>query len=338
MHVYPVRGRRGFFVTDTSLEEEDEAEEDRPSVVESAPPEPKPSQQNRHPPVLVHYVLLLLASILFDNASTLLGPGTVLTGQDGVQVVTTQTMIVPAATPPQFGEASASAQAVSAGAVDNIPAYDIALALSSDLTVKSLAPFSGGQDARDYKVVAQRDIDTGATILTGQVSANMTAALHEQLHAGEALVPVPCAPSVTTDHAVGEEASHIHVTVALSSTAVAYESQVLQTQASGVVKTQALTTIGQGYRLRSPVQVHVAQAIVRASIAISFRAVGIWLPLLDVLHIQRLVAGQPRAVELRLLEVLPGVSHVTLSGIADNELLAKDTDHLHMLIVEETAA
>lgn len=415
LHVYPVRGRRGFFVTDTPLDEEEEEEdtwpeggEDSPPVVESVAPEPETRpQRKRHPPVLVYYVLMLMVSIVFDNVSMqlgvmleptamitivtraqaitaqgtipgrLLGPvtlsqsastlatgtkhqeatrasgtltlyngsdvshtlptGTVLAGQDGVQVMTTQAATIPAAVPPQFGEASVSAQAVNAGVAGNIPAFDVALALSSDLTVKNLAPFRGGQDARDYRVVRQADIDTGAATLTGNVSASMTAALQGQRHAGEALVPAPCTPSVAVDHTVGEEALQIHVTVSMSCTAVAYDTQALLTQAAKVVTTQSLKTIGQGYRLRSPVQAQVTRAPTRAPIIVSFSATGTWLPLLDILHIQRLVAGKPRAVALRLLEVLPGVSHVTLSGLAGDELLPKETDHLHVLIVEETA-
>src|SRR5947209_2893820 len=51
--------------------------------------------------------------------------GTMLTGADGVQVITDQDAIIPAANPPIFGQVIISAHAVQAGSKGNIPAYDV---------------------------------------------------------------------------------------------------------------------------------------------------------------------------------------------------------------------
>jgi hypothetical protein len=98
-----------------------------------------------------------------SNVAQTINVGTVLTGQDGVQVATDQTLTVPAANLPQIGEAAVSAHAVTKGSQGNIPAYDLTIALSNDLTVKNLTPFHGGQDERDFQTVTKSDIANAAT-------------------------------------------------------------------------------------------------------------------------------------------------------------------------------
>ncbi len=81
--------------------------------------------------------------------------GTVLTGSDSLQVSTDQSVAIPAANPPQEGEATVNATTIRTGSISNIHSYDINTAFSSSLFVKNLQTFTGGRDARDFQAVAQ---------------------------------------------------------------------------------------------------------------------------------------------------------------------------------------
>src|ERR1051326_858453 len=61
--------------------------------------------------------------------------GTVFTGRDGIMVATSAAVMVPAAQPPQFGQAHVPASAVTTGSSTNIAAGDINLAQTCDLRV-----------------------------------------------------------------------------------------------------------------------------------------------------------------------------------------------------------
>ncbi len=131
--------------------------------------------------------------------------GTVLTGNDGTEVVTDETVIIPANTPPVDGQARVPAHAMHTGSQGNIAADDINLALSSDLSVKNLAAFTGGQDARDYTYVTQGDTAAATALLTTAVVQSMPGALQGQLQRGEGVHLLPCRPTVSANHVAGEE-------------------------------------------------------------------------------------------------------------------------------------
>lgn len=101
-----------------------------------------------------------------EFTSETVAAGTVFTGKDGVQVATDRFITIPAANPPYFGWASVPAHAIKAGAVGNIQAGDINKACCFlSVQVKNAAPFNGGVDERDYRAVAQVDVDTRASEL-----------------------------------------------------------------------------------------------------------------------------------------------------------------------------
>src|SRR5258708_2732370 len=97
------------------------------------------------------------------NAATYpqtIAAGTVLTGADGVHVVTDTPAPTPAGTPPLFGVVTVSAHAENAGSRGNIAELDIdGLCCAAGVAVKNTAGFSGGQDAQTYPTVRQVDID-----------------------------------------------------------------------------------------------------------------------------------------------------------------------------------
>ena len=265
--------------------------------------------------------------------------GTVLIGNDGMQVAIDRSVLIPANNPPNDGETQISAHATHTGSAGNIAAEDINTTLSSGLYVRNLTGFSGGQDARDFLLVTQADRNHAATSLQAKVSASMSAALQGQLLPGQVLHPLPCSPAITADHAIGEEAISLTVTVSETCTAVAYDEQQLQTRATQLLTTQAAHTFGVGYLLSDNVQVNVSRAVVSptdAQVVLTFTCIGTFAYTLTAQtqqHLKALLAGQPRLAALHWLRQQSGIQTASISGVADNQPLPDDLSHIHLLIV-----
>ncbi len=262
--------------------------------------------------------------------------GTVFTGSDGVSIVTTQPAYIPAGNPTTgYGEVTVTAQAVQQGKAGNIAAGAIDTTINNGLLVKN-SQFSGGQDERNFQVVTQTDRDTAAAALQAKVSASMTVALQQQLTAAEQVQHLPCTPTITTDHPLGSEAAQLHVTVFATCTAIAYNTKELTTQATRLLATQAVKTVGTGYALSGNIHVTVTKATVHHQTGmLSFRAQGSYVYQLTENwqhQMKTLLAGKPRSLALRVLATLPGIRQVSISGIPDNQQLP-DPDHIQLLIV-----
>ena len=117
-------------------------------------------------------------TLTFYNAATYpqtIAAGTVLTGADGVQVVTDAAAPIPAGNPPLVGVITVNAHTALAGARGNIAALDIdGLCCVAGVAVKNTAGFSGGQDAQTYPTVRQADIDGLARPLLEHADAGCT--------------------------------------------------------------------------------------------------------------------------------------------------------------------
>jgi hypothetical protein len=266
--------------------------------------------------------------------------GTVITGNDGVHVATDAAVTIPPANPPSLGETSVTTHAIHAGASGNIQAKDINTTLSIALYVKNLAPFTGGQDERNYMVVTKQDRDSAAATLKAKVAASMTAALQGQLTPTEQLQSMPCFPTITADHGIGDEATQIYVSVSETCTAIAYNTQELAEQATKLLSSQAAKTVGTDYMLYGGVKVSVTQAKTTQpqTIILSFTCQGTYVYQLNGQGQQRikiLIAGKPSTTALRLLSKLPGIHQVSISGIPDNKSLPDDLSHIHLLLLIE---
>ena len=158
--------------------------------------------------------------------------GTVLIGRDGQKVATTASVTIPAANPPQVGEATVSARVLNAGSQGNIAAGDITIAVSSDLLVKNLVAFTGGQGARDFQAVAQHDLDA----LTLKLQQTLTQAMPQAFSVlpGEAVTPTNCVFTESADHGAGDEAKAVTVHASKTCAAIAYNQDALQQKATAV--------------------------------------------------------------------------------------------------------
>jgi hypothetical protein len=265
--------------------------------------------------------------------------GTIIAGQDGMSVATDASVTIPPANPPSLGETSVPTQATKAGTSGNIRAGDINTTLATGLYVKNLAAFTGGQDERDYLLVTKEDKDTAATTLKTKVIASMTAALQGQLMPGQELQTMPCTPATTADHAPGEEATHVTVTVSETCAAVAYDIQQLHTRATQLLTAQVTHTLGRDYLLYGNAQVSVSKVTVTPTtpgVVLAFTCQGTYAYTLNGQAQQRiktLIAGKPRLAALHLLLHQTGIHTASISGISDNQPLPDDQTSLHLLIL-----
>ncbi len=163
-------------------------------------------------------------------------PQDMIFSANGTQIVTDSPITLPAANPPLFGQASVPAHALHAGAAGNISAYTIDTACCA-LSVKAVntSAFVGGRNARDYHVVARKDIVNGATPLTQSLYSQEQKVLHAELTPDDTFIALPCSSTVSENRRVGEEATSVKVTVAATCSGSAYSRTALQGKVLGLL-------------------------------------------------------------------------------------------------------
>ncbi len=280
-------------------------------------------------------------TITFYNGqlnSAFIPSGTALTGQDGVQIVTTQDATIPPGNPGTgYGAVTVTAQAINSGTQGNIPARDInAGCCATAVLAVNLTPFSGGQDKRDFSFVTKSDIENAATPLKAALVQSVTAALQTQLSGQEQLATFPCAPQVSADHQVNDEAAQVKVTATLTCSAAAYSQTTLEQQATKLLTAQALKTVGPGFILYGATQITISHAIpTRPTPTLVLSLSGIWTYTLSSSqqqHIKDLVKGKTYREALSILRSLPGIEKVSLAW-DENAKLPRDTKDIHVLLI-----
>jgi Baseplate J-like protein len=279
-------------------------------------------------------------TITFYNgqfAGVTIAAGTLLTGASGVQVITDQDAVLPAGNPPTYGQARVAAHALVSGTRGNIPAYDINQACCAiSVLAKNTQPWTGGQDERDFHTVAQSDIGRAVSPLKMTLAQSVSGAFQGQLKPNEQLYILPCTPTVLSDHLPGEEATQVHVTVSETCSAVSYDKDTLQAQATAFLSTQAATRLGTGYSLVGDVQVTVKQATVtpqNTPVVFSFNALGTWVYAVNSAEQQRiksLIAGKTKQEAEQLLASMPGIEQASIRW-GDETKLPKDTESIRVV-------
>jgi hypothetical protein len=200
-------------------------------------------------------------SITFYNgqlAEITIAAGTILTGADGVQIITNQAASIPAANPPIEGQTIVSAHSISTGEQGNIAAGDInqPCCLTAVKAVNT-SGFSAGQNAREYLVVTKADIDQAVAPLTASLEKSERAALNAQANPGEALLTPPCKPTVSSDHKPGEEATEVHVSVSETCSGIAYDPHQVYANATQLIHGEAMKRLGTLFQLMGDVAIHL---------------------------------------------------------------------------------
>jgi hypothetical protein len=280
-----------------------------------------------------------VGTITFYNGlftSQTIQAGTILTGSDGVEIIIDQDAFIPAANPPSLGYATVSTHAIHAGSNGNIPAYDINQGCcATAIKVVNTTSFTGGQDARDFRTVTKNDIHTVSTLLKTTLAQGVIGALQAQLKNGEALKANPCSPTVTPDHQVGAEATQVKVTVSLTCSAIAYNSQELTSKVTALLADQAIRTLGTGYSLLGEIHITVTQATTqKQAVVLAFSGSGTWVYALtaqDQEHVKILIAGKSKQEALELLQGVPGIERASITWEGKHNL-PTDTRNIHINI------
>lgn len=269
--------------------------------------------------------------------SVTIASGTVFTGRDGIQIETTQAAVIPAAdpstNPPTFGQATISAQAVQKGTNGNIQAYDVSgSCCAASVIVKNLAAFTSGQDARNFTYVTKGDVQGVVSQLTPHLLQSERAAFTSQISPDERLVSPPCTPSTATDHQPGDEAAHVTISVSETCTAIVYNTQELQTTGTRILNTTHTTSVTHLHRVGDIHLVILSQTVNGQRATLKVQLSGTWVYQLNKGQLTALIVGKPRIDAIHLIEVLPGVQSVSITGIHDNEQVPTDAAHIHVLI------
>lgn len=291
-----------------------------------------------HMPATVAY-----GTLTFYNAATYpqtIAVGTVLTGADGVQVVTDAAAPIPAGNPPLFGVVTMSAHTLQAGSHGNIAALDIdGLCCAAGVAVKNTADFSGGQDTQTYTMVRQADIDGLAHPLVDTLTQGAQTGVRVQLRPSERMVTIPaCSNAVNADHPAGARATRVTVTVAVTCQAEVYDQRAALRLAASSFTQEVTNTLGTSYALVGRVTTTLVGVMVTdpklGTLALSIESEGVWVYQWSPAHLEALarrIAGTRKQEALALVLREAGVQTASIH-LTGSEQTTLPTDPSRIII------
>jgi hypothetical protein len=266
--------------------------------------------------------------------------GTLLTGGDGIQVVTEQDAVIPAGNLATNGRASVSAHSVQTGPQGNIAAGDIYGACCRANVFVSNGPFIGGQNARRYPIVTQSDLDHAISALQASMTHSINVTFQAQVQPGEAVTPPTCQMKTVTDHKVGEEATQVRITETAICSDVAYQTQAVEAQVTHDVEQQAHTQLGDGYAMTGDPHVTVTQSRSQGSmltLQIKGQATFAYQFQGRLQVLKQQIGGMSKQEATAFLTQQPGVSAVSLdisSPLGTNTAtIPQDTNAIHITVL-----
>lgn len=266
--------------------------------------------------------------------------GTLLTSVDGVQIVTDQDAIISAAIMPTEGQVTVAAHAALVGPTGNIRADDVYGQCCRLNVFVANGPFYGGQDARTYPTVTQQDMNGGEVSLKTSLDEHALTMLQTQVQGIETLItPLLCTRKIQSDHAVGEEASHITLMGNETCTGTVYRSQAFTLLTNQIATEEAVSRLGRGYTTTG-VQTTITQASSKdlGDSDVQVKIVSSWVYPFDQKQqaIKMMIAGKSKGKAIAILRQITGVQMVTI-GIAGNDssVLPINPKVIHILIVQE---
>jgi len=287
-------------------------------------------------------------TLTFYNAATYpqtIAAGIVLTGADGMHVVTDAPSAIPAGNPPLFGVSTVSAHAALAGSRGNIAALDIdGLCCVAGVAVKNTTGFTGGQDAQMFPTVKQADIDGLARPLVDTLTRSAQAVVRSQLHSYEWMVTIPaCTPAISPDHVVESRATQVTVTVAVTCRAEVYDQQATSRIAAISFTQETSAALESDYALVGQVTTTLTSVTVtdtkRGTLTLSIEAEGMWVYQWRPKHLEALarrIAGARKQEALALVLREEGVKTASmhLSG-SEQTTLPADPSRIIIKVADE---
>ncbi len=246
--------------------------------------------------------------------------GTVLTGNDGIHVVTDETVTVPAGNPPaSYGIAETPAHSIQAGEVANIAALDInGLCCLSGIYAKNTSSFTGGEDPKPFPTLSQSDLQHEAQHIAGYLSPLTQQGIQNQMLRDEQfLQPTQCNVHTASSPKVGEQAIEAQVSVSETCAAQVYDYQALLGQLQSQFLQDAWRKAGSNFTQSGNLIVTLEKITlldrIHATYRLTVSAEGIMIFHLAGAEARALVmqiAGKPLAQAQRELLQLQGVQGV----------------------------
>jgi len=289
-------------------------------------------------------------TVTFYNAapySQTIAAGTLLTGSDGVGIVTAAPAVIPAGDPPIEGEVTVPAHATAIGPQGNIAPLDLnGLCCLAGISVKNTTAFHGGQDAYDYPMVTQADIGQAAGPLLAALTPATQGSVQGEIHPNERLAgQVVCQSAVTSDHPVGSDASQVTVSVSVICHAQVYDHEAVVRLVSNALMQNASTTLGTAYALQGTISTTITPGGAPAhakpgTLTLLVTGQGVWVYQVrraEQARLTRLIAGLPRQAAMRVLQQQePGhlaTVHIQITGVwTDGSRLPADPARIHLLV------
>lgn len=282
------------------------------------------------------------------NAATYpqtIAAGTVLTGNDGVQVVIDALAPIPSGNPPLFGVVTVSAHALQAGSRGNIAALDSdGLCCVASVAVKNTADFSGGQDARTYSTVRQADIEVLAHPLIDTLTQDAQAGVRSQIGPQVWMVAIPtCTPAISVDHPVGSRATQVTVTIEVACQSEVYDQQAARLFAAASFARESSTALGANSMLVGQVTTTLVGGVVtdmkRGPLVLTIEARGMWVYQWSPTYLRALakrIAGVRKQNALALLHSLEEVqSAIIHQEGSEQAMLPADPSQIIMRVPSE---
>jgi len=289
-------------------------------------------------------------TLTFYNAapnSQTVAAGTVLTGNDGIEIVTDAPAVIPAGNPPIEGEATVPAHATAIGPQGNIAPLDLNdLCCLAGISVKNTMAFHDGQYAYDYPMVTQADIDQAAGLLVTTLTAATQENLHVEVHQNERLAgQVQCQPAVAPDHPVGSDASQVTVSIQVTCHAETYDYRAVVRLVTGALMHEALTTLGSGYALRGTISTTITPVGAPAhakpgTLTLLVTGQGVWVypvSATERARLTRFIAGLSRQQAIRVLQQQEhdhlAAIHIQVTGLwVSGTILPTDPARIQLVV------
>lgn len=279
--------------------------------------------------------------ITFHNTSTgcgcpiIIPAGTAFTSASGVTVVTDTVASVAS-----LCTVTVRAHAVIFGPGGDIPTGDIHAAFNPLVSASNPFAFGGGQPSQSNVLVQQSDIDGLASSLQAQVVQSAQTGLQSQVKSNERLAGTPaCQPQTTSDHAAGDFASSITVTVSATCTAEAYDYsgavQIVQRE----IQSQTATYFSSQFVLVGAMKTTVTSATLvdakAGTLLLAIETAGKWgYQFRNNLKqsLAKVIAGKDVSEVRALLASQSGVSAVNIAVSSNGSKLPSDDSKITIVL------
>jgi len=264
--------------------------------------------------------------------------GTMLTGADGIQVITDQDAAIPAAVMPTEGQTTIVGHAATTGPQGNIRAGDVYGQCCRLNVFVANGMFHGGQDAQTYQSVTQQDINSVVSSVKTSLEHSIQTALKMQVQPTETIAtPLACTQKVTPDHRVGEAAAQVSVTVDETCQGLMYTTQEMTTLTTQRATQDAMQRFGTGYTTTG---VQTSSITVRPNqhdnVELQVISSSMWSYRFDAAQqqaIKAMIAGMSKDKAITTLLHLSSVQSVSLT-LMHGTTLPTDIQQIHLLFLQ----